>query len=73
LALTKSLKTYKDSVKNADVGLEDAKGCERVFSRTNGCARAIHCSTKFHQKQVIDMTVKQWNAKKVQNIGELFL
>jgi hypothetical protein len=51
------------------LGLEDAEGCERVFSRTNGCARAIRYSTKFHRKQVIDMTVRQWNNEKVQNIG----
>jgi Kyakuja-Dileera-Zisupton transposase len=55
------------------LGLKDAEGCERVFSRTNGCARAIRYSTKFHRKQVIDMTVKQWNAEKVQNIGEFVL
>jgi hypothetical protein len=53
------------------LGLEDGEGCERVFSRTNGCARVTRYNTKFHRKQVIDMTVKQWNIDKHGNIGEI--
>lgn len=55
------------------LGLEDAEGCERVFSRTNGCARAIRYSSKYHRKQAIDLTVSQWNVEKHHNLGEFIV
>lgn len=51
------------------LGLEDGEGCERIFSRTNSCARVTRHSTKYHRRQVIDMTVHQWNSEKQENLG----
>lgn len=53
------------------LGLEDAEGCERIFSCTNGCARVTRYNTKYHRKQLIDMTVGQWNIEKCQNLGSV--
>ena len=51
-------------------GLEDVEGCERLFSWTNGCARSIRHATKYHRKQIIDLTIRQWNEDKHRNLGE---
>jgi hypothetical protein len=51
------------------LGLEDGEGCERVFSRTNGCARVTRHNTKYHRKQLIGLTLEQWNLEKFANLG----
>ncbi|KAI6100661.1 hypothetical protein EV401DRAFT_1877468, partial [Pisolithus croceorrhizus] len=35
------------------LGLEDLEGCERMFSKTNGLASAVHYASTFHRHQAI--------------------
>ncbi|KAJ7747085.1 hypothetical protein B0H14DRAFT_3097053 [Mycena olivaceomarginata] len=41
------------------LGLEDLKGCERYFSRSNGLAKSVRYASKFHRTQEITSFMKQ--------------
>jgi hypothetical protein len=44
------------------LGLEDLKGCEWFFSRSNGLASSVRHASVFHQKQAITEYCKHLNA-----------
>ncbi|KAJ7890953.1 hypothetical protein B0H14DRAFT_3081615 [Mycena olivaceomarginata] len=41
------------------LGLEDLKGCERYFSRSNALAKSVRYASKFHRRQEITTFMKQ--------------
>ncbi|KAF8180065.1 hypothetical protein K438DRAFT_1977033 [Mycena galopus ATCC 62051] len=41
------------------LGLEDLEGCEHYFSRSNGLAKSVHYTSKFHRRQEITTFMKQ--------------
>ncbi|KAI5984422.1 hypothetical protein EDD15DRAFT_2375241 [Pisolithus albus] len=47
-SLLRYLARYVDGI-----GLEDLEGCERLFSKTNGLASAVHYASAFHRRQAI--------------------
>jgi hypothetical protein len=43
------------------MGLEDLKGCERFFSRSNGLAKSCRYASRFHRQQEISMYAKHFD------------
>ncbi|KAJ7156601.1 hypothetical protein C8R43DRAFT_821609, partial [Mycena crocata] len=44
------------------MGLEDLKGCERFFSRSNGLAKSCRYTSRFHRQQEISTYVKHFDS-----------
>jgi hypothetical protein len=44
------------------MGLEDLKGCERYFSRSNGLAKSCQYASRFHRQQEISTYAKHFNS-----------
>ncbi|KAJ7678318.1 hypothetical protein DFH06DRAFT_1121808 [Mycena polygramma] len=53
------------------LGLEDLEGCERFFSGSNGMAKAVRYSSRFHRQQEITNYIKHHdNFETYANLGE---